>query len=763
MHALTRRKPQALPCRIRAGLTLLAAMLLMGVGVYAAHAAGSTVCASVAPGGVPAGGATLYPQALSNDGRLVVFESNSPLLVPEDDLADFEVFVHDSLAGTTQLVSLGVDGSYKGGLNPSISGNGRYVAFEKGWEPFVLGVFVRDLQTSQTIPIGPMGPGAGGGQCPSMPDDGQLVTFDSFNALVPGDTNGMEDVFVRALSGGDYERVSIPPAGGQFDTPCFNSKMSADGRFVVFDNFASFAGTGANDQLYVRDRQNGSTALASVALDGGLGNAHSGQGTLSDNGRFVAFTSSASNLVPDDTNQSADVFVRDMQNGVTTRVNVSSSGITGPSTLGAADISGDGRFVTFTSESDQLIDGDSNARPDVFVHDRLTGGTQRASLSGSDQQADDYSSAAAISGDGRTVAFLSRATNLVAGDANGSTDVFLRDITTNDFVRPTGTAPSALPVSLPFSGGTVTLGIDAGDNVAVAGVKATVSSEAQGFFQIADLSIASGGAANGHWSGSVQIPANPVTDARTYRARFVVTDGSGNQTPPLEATFSVQGAPPPDDKVPALSSAQASPAEVPASGGTVHLSITATDNRGVTGVQALVGLPSGPGDPLNLQRASGTDTDGSWEGDFQIPANDSTTPQAYSFQFLARDAAGNQALTQNPVLVTVGPGGGDPEFSIDPLRLNFPATPIAHSALLELHITNTGGGTLTGKIGKLKAPFKVLAGGGSYSVGPGQTINVFIEFKPSTKKAASTSLKITSSDPAHPSTNIPMKGKGSKG
>jgi Tol biopolymer transport system component len=172
------------------------------------------------------------------------------------------------------------------------------------------------------------------------------------------------------------------------------------------------------------------TTRVSVSSSGRQGNNESGAPSISANGRFVAFASDASNLVPGDTNDGIDVFVRDLRTGETRRVSVSSSGAQGNHRSGAPSMSADGRFVAFWSYASNLVDGDTNRSRDVFVHDLRTGETRRASVSSSGAQANGASFNPSISADGRFVAFVSPASNLVDGDTNGAYDVFVHDLRT---------------------------------------------------------------------------------------------------------------------------------------------------------------------------------------------------------------------------------------------------------------------------------------------------------------------------------------------
>jgi archaellum component FlaF (FlaF/FlaG flagellin family) len=165
--------------------------------------------------------------------------------------------------------------------------------------------------------------------------------------------------------------------------------------------------------------------LVSVACDGTQGNGDSWPSSISADGRYVAFSSEASNLVPGDTNGRVDIFVHDRLMGQTTRVSVASDGTEGNSDSGGGTISADGRYVAFESAASNLVPGDTNEVADIFLHDRLTGQTTRVSVASDGTQGNDHSWWPSISADGRYVAFVSGVSNLVPGDANGNIDVFI--------------------------------------------------------------------------------------------------------------------------------------------------------------------------------------------------------------------------------------------------------------------------------------------------------------------------------------------------
>ncbi|HEY7050310.1 MAG TPA: carboxypeptidase regulatory-like domain-containing protein [Jatrophihabitantaceae bacterium] len=285
-------------------------------------------------------------------------------------------------------------------------------------------------------------------QSPSISRDGRYVAFESFASnLVPGDTNGAHDVFVSDRVAGTTERVSVAGDGSEGNDFSGSPSISADGRYVAFESFASNlvpGDTNGVEDVFVRDRIAGTTERVSVAGDGTPGDGNSLQPSITPDGRYVAFESLASNLVPGDTNSIKDVFVRDRVTGTTERVSVASDGTQGNQFAESASISADGRYVSFDTDASNLVSGDTNGTVDVLVHDRVTGTTERVSVASDGTQGNQTSAEPSVSADGRYVAYESLASNLVPGDTTGTWDVFVRDraagTTTRVSVAADGTA-----------------------------------------------------------------------------------------------------------------------------------------------------------------------------------------------------------------------------------------------------------------------------------------------------------------------------------
>jgi hypothetical protein len=266
---------------------------------------------------------------------------------------------------------------------------------------------------------------------PFVTADGRLVVFSSAATnVVAGDTNTKGDVFLHDRATVTTTRVSVATGGGEGDLDSYASAVSGDGRYVLFASDATnlLAGdTNARTDMFVRDRTMGTTTRVSVATGGAEGNDSSLGGSISDDGRFVAFPSFATNLVAGDTNGFLDIFVRDRLMATTQRVSVSTLGAEADTDSFTPTISANGRFVAWESNATTLVAGDLNGVTDVFVHDLVSGTTERASVSTGGVEGNNNSRTPALSADGRYVAFWSFASNLVPGDTNGTPDAFVHD------------------------------------------------------------------------------------------------------------------------------------------------------------------------------------------------------------------------------------------------------------------------------------------------------------------------------------------------
>ena len=240
--------------------------------------------------------------------------------------------------------------------------------------------------------------------------------------LVAGDTNNVSDVFMHDRVAGRTTRVSVSSANAQPASFSSTAAVSADGRIVAFgSNAANLADGDTNQQhdVFVRDTRMFLRQRISLAAGGAqLPRPATGRPSVSANGRLVAFTTDAATVVPGDTNGQSDVFVRDRIAANTVRVSVATGGVEGGGGSSNPAVSGDGRVVAFESLASGLAPGDTNQRPDVFVHELMSNVTTSVSVASNGGQARGSSRFPAISADGRIVAFASDAQNLVPGDTN---------------------------------------------------------------------------------------------------------------------------------------------------------------------------------------------------------------------------------------------------------------------------------------------------------------------------------------------------------
>jgi Tol biopolymer transport system component len=432
------------------GLTI--GLLAAGLAAPSVETAGAAVAdttrVSVAANGTQ-GNQVSFAPSLSANGRYVAFMSDATNLVPGDSNGKGDVFVRDRVLNTVSRVSVSSAEAQGNGNSdlPSISPDGRWVAFMSDATNLVAGdtngqtdAFLRDRKNGVTFRVSISNDEhqatGGASTFPMVSANGRYVTFASAATnLVNGDTNGLVDVFIRDRLNNTTSRVSVTSGeaqavGGDSGRPA----MTPDARFIAFQSDATNlvgGDTNGHTDVFVRDRQNGTTNRVSVSGTEAQAAApgFSGVPSISSDGRFVAFHSTASNLVPGDTNATADVFVRDRKNGATLRVSRADNN--GPQGNGDSlypVISANGRFVAFGSNAPNLVAGDSNGVADVFVRDRLTSRTKRISVSTGGAEGNDESYGPAMTPDGRFVAYNSRATNLVSGDTNGKSDVFMQEV-----------------------------------------------------------------------------------------------------------------------------------------------------------------------------------------------------------------------------------------------------------------------------------------------------------------------------------------------
>ncbi len=336
---------------------------------------------------------------ISSDGRYITFSSQATNLVAGDTSTLSDVFIRDVVSGTTTRLSVDSSGNEGDSFSthPTIDVGGRYVAFSS-----------------------------------------------HASNLVANDTNNVDDIFLHDTLTGTTTRVSVDRNGVQGNQFSYDPSVSSGGRFVVFQsNATNLLATPDNNNksdIFIYDTAAGTfkTKRISESTSGDEADGNSSNASITTGANLVAYQSDATNLVTGDSNGVTDIFVSQPKSkggAITTRVSVDSSGNEGDLASSAPTISADGRYVAFQSNATNLVAGDTNGVQDIFVHDRDTGATTWVSVDSAGGQADGDSTNASISSDGRYIAFQSDATNLVSGDTNGKTDIFVHDTQTGSTWR----------------------------------------------------------------------------------------------------------------------------------------------------------------------------------------------------------------------------------------------------------------------------------------------------------------------------------------
>ena len=264
---------------------------------------------------------------------------------------------------------------------------------------------------------------------PAVSGDGRYITYSSAATnLVVGDTNLSSEIFLFDTTTLATTRVSVDSAAVQGNSSSADSAVSGDGRYITYISDASnlvVGDTNGHRDVFLFDRITAVTTRVSVNNAAVQGNADSSSPAISADGRYITYTSDASNLVVGDTNVATDVFLFDRITLVTTRISVDSALTQSNAGSSNSAISGDGRYITYISAASNLVESDTNVAFDAFLVDRITLVTTRISVDSAATQNNGNSFNPAISGDGRYITYDSDASNLVASDTNEASDVFL--------------------------------------------------------------------------------------------------------------------------------------------------------------------------------------------------------------------------------------------------------------------------------------------------------------------------------------------------
>lgn len=421
--------------------TSLACALALLAAATPPLAAQSTRFVSLNDGAAQGNGPS-FDLTLDRDGSLAAFTSAASNLVMFDANGVADVFLRDVVAGTTTRVSVGSGGVEGNAASDSgrLASNGRAVAFRSDATNFSANdmngasdIYLNDLAAGSTLLVSqtPAGmAGNGPSLAPFVSRNGLLVVFSSdATDLVPGDVNNQRDVFVFNVLLGTTQCISVDPFGaiagnGSSDA----ATVSADGRYAVFASAASNlvpGDTNGDVDIFLRDLTAGVTWRINRSVGGGQANGPSSAPAISESGEVIVYQSQATNLVPNDNNGVADVFVFDRITAATERASVATNGTPGNDVSGGPVVSATGRFVAFVSDAGNLSPDDTNGALDVYVRDRGLKVTHRANLSVALTESALDAGGPALSANGRIVGWNSPAPDYVPGDVNAATDVFV--------------------------------------------------------------------------------------------------------------------------------------------------------------------------------------------------------------------------------------------------------------------------------------------------------------------------------------------------
>jgi hypothetical protein len=415
--------------------------------------------------------------SVSADGNLVVFTSTAALTPGVNETGDDFVYLRNVSANTTTLISKAPDGSQPNAkaAEPEISSNGQFIVYSSpasnlpgaannNGEP---NIFLYNISTDTTTLIsqGLAGaPADSSSSTPTISSDGTKIAFlSNADNLVANDTNQASDIFVYNTTTSTMSRVSTDSGNNQVLGASYSPALAAGGGYVAFvSDSANLISNDTNNiaDVFLKNLSTGSVQRLSVSTAGLQADGKSGRIAIDSDGQWVAFESSANNLVSGDTynlNPSAnpdltEIFLRDVADNITTRISVGANNLQANGVSTKPAISANGRFVTYTSAATNLIASDANGKTDIFLYDRTvpTAAPRRISSGPNDTEANDDSDDSSISGDANAefITFRSNATNLVASDQNGVGDIFLKDRLAVPHATAAGSPDGTNPVDI---------------------------------------------------------------------------------------------------------------------------------------------------------------------------------------------------------------------------------------------------------------------------------------------------------------------------
>ncbi len=423
---------------------ILACTGLLSPWAFCSAAPGDTVRCSVSSAGEGGNDESIHA-SVTSDGRYVVFASRADNLAAGDSNESMDVFLKDMSTGGIIRCSTSSSGAESNGdsRRPAISADGRYVVFESIADNLVSNdtnlkrdIFRKDINTGELVRCSTSSSGAEAARCsyrPAISGDGRYTAFESYASnLVMNDTNNEVDIFVKDLQTGAVVRCSTSAEGEQANERCQYPAMSFSGRYVAFSSWASNLVPDDDNEVsdvFRKDMMTGEITVCSANEAGTAGNERSFHPAISADGRYIAFASHASNLVLNDSNQVTDVFLKDMDTGALTMCSASPHKGQANGISQCPSISPEGAYVAFETVASNLAPDDTNRHEDIYVKEIDTGTLVRRSTSSSGEQGKTGSFQPCLSADGIYLVFYSGASEFVPDDLQGFFDVFRKELT----------------------------------------------------------------------------------------------------------------------------------------------------------------------------------------------------------------------------------------------------------------------------------------------------------------------------------------------
>ncbi|MBK8987631.1 MAG: PD40 domain-containing protein [Chloroflexi bacterium] len=433
-----------------AALALSLLILLVFSQIASAQFVANAVRVSVGSGGAQSD-LDSYFLAVSGDAQVVAFESFNTNWAPDQTEVNFvDIFIHDRTTNlTVKMIGDDSQPADQRSFDPMVSADGRYVSFNSYASNFVPGdtnrhpwvddgldVFLYDRHTGQLsrVSLNRHGGQIDGNSVGFISPDARYVIFSSNgDGIVDTNSDRLTAIYVRDLQTGVIERITKGPGGVYPDGVVVGAESSYDGRFIVYASDATNLVPGdSNDvrDIMLYDRVTKETRLISRPVGGGQSSGLSNPARISADGRYIVFRSFASNLVPNDSNGTADIFVYDRISESLEMVSVSSTGQQANAEGKDPAICGDGRYIVFTSEATNLVPIPHNGQRQVFLRDRLTQTTHLVTVGLGGEMGNGRAHRAVLSADCRSVGFATEASNIVPNDTNNARDLFVAELIT---------------------------------------------------------------------------------------------------------------------------------------------------------------------------------------------------------------------------------------------------------------------------------------------------------------------------------------------